>query len=278
MVGLEEVRERIQMNKSVETKTRLPISIVIPAYAEEKLLPLLLKSINEQKFLPEEVIVADANSPDNTAKIAVEMGAKVVEGGKIARGRNAGAAVAKSKYLLFLDADSQLPTDTTLVEAFLEYLKTETDIASARYIIPKNQENSKFARVMGYLIFTFANVVRHLQNFSQKLNWEGGAFILIKRSVFEHVGGFNESLTIGEDRDFYQRAFKLGYKYRNLDVSISTSLRRFDTPSKAIRVSSFVIFEAIVLGTGIYAGVSLVKKFWKMYGRLGGGDGKDPQE
>jgi glycosyltransferase involved in cell wall biosynthesis len=49
-----------------QVKTTLPISIVIPTYCEEKVLPDLLQSINNQIFAPTEVIVADAQSPDST--------------------------------------------------------------------------------------------------------------------------------------------------------------------------------------------------------------------
>ena len=50
------------------------LSIIIPTYNEEEYLPLLLKSIKQQDFRDYEIIVADANSKDNTVKIAEEYG------------------------------------------------------------------------------------------------------------------------------------------------------------------------------------------------------------
>jgi len=69
-----------------DTKTILPISLVIPAYSEEVVLPKLLESIKGQIFQPFEVIVADADSPDQTIEIDREFGCVVVKGGKVAIG------------------------------------------------------------------------------------------------------------------------------------------------------------------------------------------------
>ncbi|MFW6329641.1 MAG: glycosyltransferase, partial [Alkalispirochaetaceae bacterium] len=85
------------------------VSVVIPAFNEEQLLPILLDSLKAQEFTDFEVIVADADSEDETARIAEEAGARVVPGGMPARGRNAGAAVAEGRFIIFLDADVRVP-------------------------------------------------------------------------------------------------------------------------------------------------------------------------
>ena len=66
----------------------MKLSIIIPTYNEEEYLPNLLKSIESQKFKDYEVIVADANSCDNTVKIAKNYGCTVVQGGMPGVGRN----------------------------------------------------------------------------------------------------------------------------------------------------------------------------------------------
>ena len=95
------------------------ISIIIPAYNEEKFLPKLLRSIRKQAYKNKEVIVADASSTDRTAEIAGEYGARVVEGGMPAVGRNNGAKKAKGDIFLFLDADVVLP-DAYFLEATIK--------------------------------------------------------------------------------------------------------------------------------------------------------------
>ena len=73
------------------------LSIIIPTYNEEEYLHKLLDSIKSQSFSDYEIIVADANSKDNTREIAISYGCKVVNGGLPAIGRNNGAKVAEGR-------------------------------------------------------------------------------------------------------------------------------------------------------------------------------------
>ncbi len=81
------------------------ISIITPTLNEEEYLPLLLESIKRQDFKDYEIIVADAGSKDKTLEIAKKFGCKIVPGGLPAKGRNAGAMVARGDLLFFLDSD-----------------------------------------------------------------------------------------------------------------------------------------------------------------------------
>ena len=92
------------------------LSIVIPAFNEERLIERCLQSIsaslaaNVKPCFTAEIIVVDNNSTDNTAHLARQAGAQVVFEpiNQIGRARNAGAAQATGDWLLFLDADSIL--------------------------------------------------------------------------------------------------------------------------------------------------------------------------
>ena len=93
----------------------MKISVVIPAFNEEKLLGFTLQAV--QSALPTfirrgwqtEVIVCNNNSTDHTEQIAAAFGATVVfeEVNQIARGSNRGAAAATGDRLIFVDADSK---------------------------------------------------------------------------------------------------------------------------------------------------------------------------
>ena len=91
------------------------ISIVVPAFNEERLLGESLAQINRaaKAFEPPgwetELIVCDNNSTDKTAEIALEAGAMVVfePVNQIARARNLGASAATGDWFIFIDADSQ---------------------------------------------------------------------------------------------------------------------------------------------------------------------------
>jgi glycosyltransferase involved in cell wall biosynthesis len=91
------------------------ISIVVPAFNEEKLLPAALDSIRaaraafDSRGWTSELVVCDNNSTDRTAEVARAGGAAVVfePFNQIARARNAGAVRASGDWLIFVDADSQ---------------------------------------------------------------------------------------------------------------------------------------------------------------------------
>lgn len=84
------------------------ISVVIPAYNEEKYLPLCLASLKKQTFTDFEIIVVDNNSVDKTAKVAKSFGARVIpekiQGMTPARER--GFKEAKSEIIARTDADT----------------------------------------------------------------------------------------------------------------------------------------------------------------------------
>ena len=92
------------------------LSIIIPAFNEERLIARCLQSIstsvaaNYKPGFTSEIIVVDNNSTDDTPWLARQAGAQVVFEpiNQIGRARNAGAAVAAGDWLLFVDADSIL--------------------------------------------------------------------------------------------------------------------------------------------------------------------------
>src|SRR3954468_6813980 len=92
----------------------MKVSIVVPAYNEEKMLPRSLNAIRQATRAFTEIgweskiVVCDNNSTDRTAQIAAENGAEVVFEpiNQIARARNRGAAGACGEWLIFVDADS----------------------------------------------------------------------------------------------------------------------------------------------------------------------------
>src|SRR5581483_7353728 len=90
------------------------ISVIIPAFNEERLLGETLRSVQAamtaftRRSWTAELIVCDNNSTDRTAEVARAAGANVVfePVNQIARARNSGAAAASGDWLVFVDADS----------------------------------------------------------------------------------------------------------------------------------------------------------------------------
>ena len=190
-------------------------SIIIPTYNEEEYLPVLLDSIEEQDFTDYEIIIADANSEDKTREIAEEYGCIVVDGGLPAVGRNNGAKVAKGELLLFLDSDLQL-TEDYLGKVLYEFRMERLGIAITQMLPMSNRvEDKLFHDFANYFMISVENIKPH---------GAGCYGIIVKKSLHDECGGFDESLTFGEDTDYIERlAKKEPFKVlRNAKIGVST--------------------------------------------------------
>lgn len=92
------------------------LSIVIPAYNEERLLPACLRAVLGQKEPADEIIVVDNNSTDATAEIAQRFGATVIRESRqgICFARNAGFNAATGDIIARCDADTAPAPDWTV--------------------------------------------------------------------------------------------------------------------------------------------------------------------
>jgi len=199
------------------------ISIIIPTKNEGVYLPKLLDSIKIQGIKDFEIIVADADSSDNTTQIAKQHGCKVVKGGFPAKGRNEGAKASKGEILLFIDSDIILPPEF-LKNALKEMKMKNLDIAGTiqkPIPLPKKYKNIKYR-----LIYGTANEGMKLLQYTKKPSMQVCMFI--KKEIHESIGGFNEKLIFGEDSEYAKRASKKG-KFRMLECDkVLISPRRFE--------------------------------------------------
>ena len=211
-------KKRTILQKLIYTKNKfltMIISIIIPTYNEEDYLPNLLDSIKRQNFDGYEVIVADANSTDRTREIAESYGCIVVDGGLPAVGRNNGARVAKGEYLLFLDSDLEL-TDDYLRNVLYEFRMEHLGIAITKMKPMSDKiEDKIFHDFANYFMIGVEKIKPH---------GAGCYGIITKKSLHDECGGFDESLTFGEDTDYIERlAEKERFRVlRNARIGVST--------------------------------------------------------
>ena len=191
------------------------LSIVVPTLNEEYYFPFLIESIKKQEFSDYEIIVADASSVDATVEIAKKYDCRIVQGGSPAKGRNNGAKAAKGDFLLFLDADIVLPYDF-LDKAMSEFIKRGMDIASFRVSSFNLFPSFIFNVFYNYPIIVFEKILPH-----------AAMGILVKKSVFKKLKGFDESIFLAEDHDLARRAVKIS-KYGIIkSTKLFTFERRF---------------------------------------------------
>lgn len=212
----------------------LPISIIIPTFNEEKYLPKLLRSVENQSVRPKEIIVADAFSIDNTRKIARDFGCKVVDGGLPAKARNNGGRVATCDLLLFLDADVILPKK--FLEKTVEEMKAKKLSIASCFIKPLSSD------MMDSVLHGFVNYyMRFTKEFHPHIP---GFCIFVNKTLHEKINGFDESLYMAEDHDYVKRAERFGnFSYLN-SYKIPISVRRLN---KEGRLKLAVKYTAIEL-------------------------------
>ncbi|MFH2020735.1 MAG: glycosyltransferase [archaeon] len=197
------------------------LSIIIPTLNEEKYLPILLESIGKQTYKDYEIIVTDSDSKDKTVAIARKFGCRVVKihNGSPAKGRNAGAKVAKGDLLLFLDADGEFRRANELEVFIRHFLQRKIGSCSCKhYAITKNP------------FIKFVNIMQFLAEYLMQstLPYACGYFIACYKWIHIKIGGYDEVLKVSEDVNYVRRAAKLG-KFRILsDVEIWTSPRRIE--------------------------------------------------
>ncbi|MEA3192359.1 MAG: hypothetical protein QOD26_692 [Betaproteobacteria bacterium] len=177
----------------------MKISVIVPAFNEEKLLGATLACIREATTgLDAELIVCDNNSTDRTPEIAKAAGARVVfePVNQISRARNAGAAAASGDWLVFVDADS-LPSHAL----FGELADT---IAAGRCIgggaTVRFDEADRSARA----------AVAVWNAISRSMRWAAGSFVFCQAAAFRKIGGFSTELYASEEIDFSRRLKRLG--------------------------------------------------------------------
>lgn len=206
------------------------ISIIIPTFNEEGYLPLLLESIRQQSYKNYELIVADAQSHDQTHQIARHFNAKVVQGGLPGIGRNAGARVARGEYLLFLDADVILPPK------FLEKAVREFDQRYLELAIPLQKPLTSLR--IDHKVFEIQNMLMQIMQNFYPLTY--GAAILVTRRLHSRIGGFNEALKMHEDNDYGFRARSLAKVGVLVSTHIKLSMRRFEKEGRTRMMAKYV--------------------------------------
>lgn len=179
------------------------VSVIIPSYNGEKYILETIKSIQNQDF-PHEIIVIDDISTDKTAKIAEEMGCRVIVNkehkGQVA-GKNTGIREAKGNYWLTIDQDDML------VEGALRKLYNEMQKSPDNMIVmaklkdfcsPDTPEQEKFVKPKPFCGILTGST-------------------LFKKEVFDIIGDFREDIITGDVIDLTTRLYKAGIEITKAD-------------------------------------------------------------
>lgn len=212
------------------------LSVVIITWNAKHFLEKCLKSIYDRNIGFEfELIIIDNNSSDGSLEfIKSEYSNAILIENKSNRGvapaRNQGIKIAKGEYILILDVDTELLTENAF-KTMCEYmdLNLNTAVLGAKLIFSDGALQHtcrKFPSIWLKMFTRFGNLpfinmqkmindnsmVDYDHNIIMKVDYLIGAFQLVRKSIFDLIGAYDESIFYGpEDIDFCLRVKKNKY-------------------------------------------------------------------
>jgi len=184
----------------------ISVTVIIPCYNEENNISRCLESLEKLDYPTSlvQVIVVDNGSQDRSRMIASQFRIQLLQkaGGTIGAVRNYGAKFAHGDILAFVDADCVVSTDW--IRSFLQYFRDKDNkVGIAGSPPPPPPEGN---------LLQHAWFSHRMEKYIGEAEYIGSANLIISQSLFNHVGGFDETIPSGEDYDLCTRVIQTGYK------------------------------------------------------------------
>jgi glycosyltransferase involved in cell wall biosynthesis len=191
----------------------ISVSVVIPSYNHADKIVHAVNSVLAQTHLPDEIIVVDDGSVDDTQQILIPFKDRIrilfQENRGVAAARNVGIAASSSQWIAFLDADDiWLPNK---IAAQIEQIKTlDEDIGG---IYSRFQIRSDHFSLLSDLppragVLSLRDVLLR--------NWIGLSTVVVRRDVLDQLGGFDEQLRTVEDWEMWLRILASNWRFSYL--------------------------------------------------------------
>ena len=181
------------------TSIKDKLTIVIPSYNEEGYIGRTITSIVKQTNIKgTRVIISDNHSTDRTRTFINNLSyvykdmlnIELIDGGTVSVGRNNGAKLVKTKYILFVDSDTHFFNNDTIKDTLNEIESNDYDLLTC-----KIKSCGKDIRTM--FIFFIFNIINRI--ISTKTPFSVGTYFLTKKDMFFVYGMFDETLNHSED-------------------------------------------------------------------------------
>lgn len=204
------------------------VSVIIPTFNSEQTIIDCLSSVTTQTKNLLEVIVVDNNSQDKTIEVAKEQKGpiKVISQNKnlgFSKANNIGVAASHGEYLMFLNPDTKVTSGA--IDKMLEFYQIHTDagvvapklIDGQGQVQPSVRKLPTIWRAVKEYYFHFKNeyqaYVPETKDDYVVVESVVGAAMLIKKSVYQKVGGFdNRFFLYYEDLDLCKKILQSGLK------------------------------------------------------------------
>lgn len=220
---------------TVASETKLPrVSIIVPARNEERNIRRCVTSLLEQEYPAFEVIVVDDDSSDGTARILAEIAQTHPQRARLRVLRlcelpagwagkphalHSGAQQAEGDYLLFTDADTwHAPEALRAVVARAEVRGLDLLSLGTEQELPGVWE--KITMPLAYLGISMQYPIKQINDPQSKIALANGQYILLRRAVYEQLGGYARPdlrATLLDDRDLARLVKAEGFRLELAD-------------------------------------------------------------
>ena len=179
------------------------ISVIVPTYNRAWIIKDAIDSILAQDFKKVEIVVVDDGSSDNTTEILAayqKHDIRVIRQANkgVSAARNRGVAISEGQFIAFLDSDDMWLPHKLSVQ--MEFFNTHPDalicqteeiwIRKGSRVNPKKRHQKPSGMIFEPSLY---------------LCLVSPSAVMMKRDLFEEVGGFNESFRVCEDYDLWLR-------------------------------------------------------------------------
>jgi glycosyltransferase involved in cell wall biosynthesis len=223
-------------------------SVIIPTLNEADYIPLLLSDFQKQLFHSFEVIIVDGKSTDGTLeeieKYRHSLNLRLLTAKKknVSYQRNFGAENARGEFLIFIDADCRIPSN------FMK--KLDNDVNKYKYLLympAMLPEKKKYMHETYTVLTNFITEVSHIIG----RPFATSSTLIIEKNFFNFIGKYDEKMTIYEDQEIIQRAFKSGINAKLLkDIGVVFCFRRFEKEGTFEIYKKYLIASAYILAKG----------------------------
>ena len=213
----------------------LTISVIVCAFNEERSLPGCLHSILAQTHLPDQLIVVNNASTDQTRAVALQVaGVSVVDEPRkgLVVAREAGRAAATGEVLVFLDADCRAPlTWLASIAGVLESNPSVIAVTGPYRFYDWDRWGRALVRVYDWTVAPATHVL------AQRVLRVGailyGGNFAVRREALERIGGFDTRIEFhGEDTNLGRRLAAIGTVKLAPRCWLYTSARRYRAMGK----------------------------------------------
>ncbi len=209
--------ERAPTGARTTAKVLMPksVAVVIPTYNYGRFILDAVRSVIAQTLQPSEIIVVDDGSTDETAAVVAAFGSGVryiyQNNAGVCAARNRGVSESTSELVTFLDADDTW--EPTNLEKQLARFESDEELGLVHCAM--REFDSETGETIRFHVEGGEDGVA-----DNLLLWEGpvivgpGGALTVRRKAFDHVGGFDTRMKVGEDWDFcyrVARVFKVGF-------------------------------------------------------------------